>query len=641
VSANSQIQAVPGPEFLRQPSSSWFAALTSAPADALPQYDCLAVTNNGSPQQLHLSNRIAGAGATWAQHADCGVVFDGALYNREDLQRELGESAELRATSDAETILACYRRWGEQFFGRLRGSFALIVWDSARELLFCLRDPVGTCPLFYAKAPGGFFFATSIDTLVKHPNVSRSLNRGALADFLIDRFPYTEETFFEAVKRVPRGHVLRIDKNGAEQLYCYWDPAPDGTVNWIKPEELERFDDLFIQAVTRCLRFGPAAIFLSGGLDSGSVAAVAAQQSKELGMPQPIALSLLFPEPALSEEVVQRSVAKQLGLPFIIKGFYEAAGANQLILTALNLSASLPSPLLNTWWPPYFGLAQEGTNRGCRVILTGDGGDEWLTISPFLAADFMRDFNLRGIYQLWKSVYRSYHEPTFPLFKNLIWRWGVQPLVVPPVYRMVKRLAPWAITLRHRVQGTVPEWLAPDPALREELSERRYGRTPTKREKPDSFYLRSARTALDVPLISMVAEESFNIGERLGARELQPFWDADLIDLLYRTPPFLLNSGGRNKGLVRSTLARRFPQVGFQEQRKMGATTFYADTTYREGSEALQRLGTAPTLAELGVVDEPRLRAFLDRIIARRPQGQAFHIWKVLNLETWARAHVS
>lgn len=639
--ATSQINEVNQSDVLRQPSSSWFAALITTPPGELPQYDCQVVAQNGTPRRLYLNSEIGTAGATLAAHAGSGVIFDGALYNREELLAELGDTTAASASTDAETILAGYLRWGEKFFGRLRGFFALIVWDNTRQSLLCLRDPLGTCPLFYARARDGILFSTSIDVLIKHPSISRSLNRAALADFLLDRFPYVEETFFEAVKRVPRGHVVRIDEKGTEHRYCYWDPAPDGTVNWIKPEELERFDELLDRAVTRCLSFGPAAIFLSGGLDSGSVAAVAAERSQALGLPQPVALSLLFPEPALSEEVVQRSVAKQLGLPFVMKGFYDAADANGLIQPALQLSASLPSPLLNTWWPPYYGLAQEGTKRGCRVILTGNGGDEWLTISPFLAADFLRDFDLAGIYKLWKSIYRSYHEPTFALFRNLIWRWGLEPLLLPPAHRFVKRVAPWAITLRHRVKGTMPKWLAPDSALRQELAERRYGRVPTKREKPDSFYLRSGRTALDIPLISMVSEESFNVGERLGACELHPFWDADLVDLLYRTPPFLLNSDGRNKGLVRSTLARRFPQVGFNQQRKMGASKFYATTIFREGGEALQRLGRTRLLAELGVVDEPGLSSLLERILTQHPDGQVFHIWKVLNLETWARAHAS
>ena len=637
---NSQVQENTGSEVLREPGSRWFAELSTAPPTGVQRYESRLIAGNGRARHLYLRGEIGTAQPISAERAGCGVIFDGALYNRKDLQNDLGDFMAPAGSDDAETILAGYLRWGEDFFGRLRGSFALVIWDSRNEKLMCLSDPLGSCPLFYAKGRDSFLFSTTIDVLIGHPEVSRTLNRAALADFLIDRFPILEETFFSSVNRVPRGHVLRVEGD-RESRYCYWDPAPEGTVNWIKPDELERFDELFDRAVARCLSFGPAAIFLSGGLDSGSVAAVAAERSQALGFPKPLALSLVFPDPKISEEVVQRSVATQLGLPLIVKPFYEAAGVKGLLQPALELSASLPSPILNTWWPAYYGLAQEGVRRGCRVILTGNGGDEWLTISPLLAADFIRNLDFGGVYRLWKSIRRSYHEPTFALFRNLIWRWGFEPLLLPPAHRFVKAVAPWAITLRHRIKGTVPKWLAPDRALRDELEHRRYGPVKTKREKPDSYYLRSARSALDIPLISMVSEEAFNIGQRLGARELHPFWDADLVDLLYRTPPFLLNSDGRNKGLVRNTLARRFPQVGFNEQRKMGASSFYADSIYREGGEALRQLGKIRILSDLGIIDEPGLHKFLDRILAEQPEGQAYHVWKVLNLESWARAHAS
>jgi asparagine synthetase B (glutamine-hydrolysing) len=637
---SSQIHQQKESAVLRAPSARWFAALNSAEPAELPGYDCRRVVGSGRARHLYLRGEIGSDLPLVAERSGCGVIFDGALYNRQDLQYELGDFMAPAGSNDAETILAGYLRWGEEFFGRLRGSFALVIWDTVREVFLCLRDPLGSCPLFYTKSTDGLLVSTSIDVLLAQPQVSGSLNRAALADFLLDRFPINEETYFSAIKRVTRGDVLRV-KGDRQDSYCYWDPAPDGTVNWIKPDELERFDELFDQAVSRCLSFGPAAIFLSGGLDSGSVAAVAAERSRAEGLPKPVALSLVFPDPRISEEVVQRSVATQLGLPLIVKPFYEAVGARGLLQPALELSASLPSPLLNTWWPAYYGLAEEGARRGCRVILTGNGGDEWLTVSPLLAADLLRDFDFAGVYKLWKSVQRSYHEPTFALFRNLIWRWGIEPLLLPPAHRIVKRVAPWAITLRHRLVQTMPKWLAPDPSLREDLDHRRHGQALSKRQAPDSFYLRSARTALDIPLISMVSEEAFNVGQRLGARELHPFWDADLIGLLYRTPPFLLNNGGRNKGLVRSTLARRFPQIGFNEQRKMGASSFYATSIYREGGEALRQLGEIRILADLGIVDDPGLRDTLQGILARQPEGQAYHIWKVLNLESWARTHAS
>src|SRR5207253_11068065 len=121
------------------------------------------------------------------------------------------------------------------------------------------------------------------------------------------------------------------------------------------------------------------------GLDSVSVAAAAVEQTRTQGLPSPTALSLVFPQPEMSEEVVQRSVATQLGLPHIVRPFYDAVGKKKLLEPAIELSASLPSPLMNTWLPAFYGLGLEARRQDCRTILTGNGGDEWLTISPYLS----------------------------------------------------------------------------------------------------------------------------------------------------------------------------------------------------------------------------------------------------------------
>ena len=122
----------------------------------------------------------------------------------------------------------------------------------------------------------------------------------------------------------------------------------------------------------------------------------------------------------------------------------------------------------------------------------------------------------------------------------------------------------------------------------------------------------------------------------------QPFCDADLVDMLYRTPPFLLIQDGRSKGLVRSSLARRFPNLGFGRQRKVEATSFYASLIYKGGRDIWQKLGGAQTLGELGIIDEGLLRPTIEQLLERRKDGSAAHrVWSTLNLETWARAHIS
>lgn len=632
-------------EVLPQADSRWVASLADTVPAERPGYGRWRVVGDGRSRSLYLSGESGCALPVCAQRSGLAVVLDGKLYNRPELQQELGDFFAAGDHNDSQVILAGYERWGEDLLPRLRGAFALLIWDSTREVLLCLRDPLGSYPMFYADGRRELLISISIKTLIRQPHVSAALNRPLLADHLIDRYPNLEETCYEAVKRVPPGHVLRIAREG-RQAFRYWDPAPDGEVKWLTPDEVERFDELLDRAVSRCLSVGPAGIFLSGGLDSVSVAAVASELSRAEGLPKPWALSLDFPDPLANEEMVQRGVAAQLGLPHVLKPFFEATGPEGLLGPALALSSSLSAPLMNTWLPAYYQLALEGKRRGCQGILTGNGGDEWLTVSPYLAADLLSAMDFAGLYRLWQTMRHSFKRSSVALAWSVLWTFGAQPLMFPSAHRFVKKVAPWAINLRHRLSPwpapwVPPKWLVPDAELRQRFDQRRQEEHDRKHVSK-SVYLREIRPALDHAVISWESEEQFEVYQRAGVRMLHPFWDTDIVDMLYRTPPFQLLNDGFNKSLVRASLARRFPRLGFDRQRKVEATTFYASLIYRNGSEVWEHLGGATTLAELGIIDERILNPEIDRLLAGRQEGRKAHrVWTILNLETWARAHLS
>ena len=189
------------------------------------------------------------------------------------------------------------------------------------------------------------------------------------------------------------------------------------------------------------------------------------------------------------------------------------------------------------------------------------------------------------------------------------------------------------------MRRTTPDWVAPDPVLKQEIDQRletRLGQTKPMRDT-GGFYFRELWECLDHPLTAMEMEEVFESGTRMGLRILMPYWDVDLLEMLYRIPPHLLNKGGRSKGLVRQSVARRFPQLGFERQKKVTATNFFNSTMLQDGKKAWQVLGGTPALAELGIVDEERLGSTMEDILAGNQPRQAYRIWDVLNLEAWLR----
>jgi hypothetical protein len=154
---------------------------------------------------------------------------------------------------------------------------------------------------------------------------------------------------------------------------------------------------------------------------------------------------------------------------------------------------------------------------------------------------------------------------------------------------------------------------------------------------PHGYYVSEGRRALGHPIISMEMEENFELTRRLGLTEVYPYWDVDLVDFLFRTPPDLLIQRGRGKGLVRRMLSRRFPGLGVEQQRKIISTNFFRETILRDGLRIWQSVGGAEALGDLGIVDA----AALDRSVRDTVNGavstEAYRIWDVLSLETWVR----
>ena len=563
--------------------------------------------------------------------------FHGVLFDRTELARAVGLAD--ADSSDAMLVLSAYARWGEAVLPRLRGAFALGLVDARQGVALLARDPLGSHPLFYQRgADGEVTCAGSPEVLARQGPSGLELNRSALADYVCHRWPEPADTFFRNVLRVLPGHRVRLSTEGL-RVDRYWDPAPlDRPIKWTTHREAEQFDALLDRAVDRGLAGHQGGIFLSGGLDSISIAAVAADRARRAGRPVPHALSLGFPEAGCDERLVQTAVARQLGLPMRLLDFHDAVGPRGLLAQSIELNRRLPSPLLNTWAPAYLQLARRGVTAGVRTILTGSGGDEWLTVSPFLGADLLRRGEIGSFVRFVRAWKRSYRASSWLRFgRAAVWTYSLRPLAGAALHTLAPNA--WDRRRRRRRMDGDPAWVAPDPTLRQDLEDRAC-RTLAPPDPPHGFYFQEVRTGLEHPVTSIELEEQYQFGQWLGVRFHHPYWDADLVDLLYRTPPRLLNQGGRSKGLVRDSLAKRFPALGFDRQRKVLATQYYRSVLLAEAPAIARTYGDCRTLDELGVVDGPRAQRMIGEALASGSgtTRQLHQAWDLLTLEAWARS---
>lgn len=575
--------------------------------------------------------------------ASCTAIFNGLLYNRRDLEHELEASPEM---TESELLVRAYLQWGEDCANRVEGIYSFMVADQRHDKVMCVRDRLGTFPLFYTQRSEELLLSNSVDALINQPGVSRELNRAALADQISHRFPDLQETAYLHIKRIPPGYML-TEVRGTRKVFRYWEPVPPGRpIEYLPPEEAIHFEEVLDRTVNRFLNFGPAGIFLSGGLDSVSVAAAALETSRRREYPVPLALSLGFPGTEANEQPIQKGVAQDLGIPQILEPFHSAIGCDSVLTAALELSRTWPVPLLSPWVPAYHTLARAGKERGCKVVLTGGGGDEWLCVSPRFAADLIRRCDIPGLHRMWTALRRSYSISSRHAAMSLFWRHGFR-VILKDLWStsLVRRslMAAAAHFASNRVEAGRQErfdratfpWIAPDPVLRREL--RRRWETSVSYPKSSSYYRHDLHLSLDHAGYAIETEEVYENGRRAGVRILRPYWDAELVTFLTRTSPHVLNSGGRTKSVVRQSLARRFPNLGFAQQKKVDASRFFFAEVIRGFKPAWEALGGVPALTELGIVEPQAVKSSLQSVLTLEPDSEAYRVWDVLKLEAWLK----
>ena len=364
-------------------------------------------------------------------------------------------------------------------------------------------------PCFYADDAGDLFLSPSTEALARHPRIPGTIDTIAIAEHLCQSMAETRVDLLRGGPAPPGGYAMRV-RDGKRTVARYWDPIPPvGRSTTSTDEEAERFPELLDQAVSRCLPGGPAAIYLSGGLDSVSVAALAQEQLRDQDGGPLLALSLIFEHPDANEEGTQRAVAGRLGLPQKIVTVRDAVGPNGLLADALEMSASRSAPMMNLWNPAYAFLGRYAAEHGCEVILTGNGGDEWLEAGVHNARLALQRLDFATVFRLWACMQRSYPAPRAAIARNLLWTFGMRPILSTKrsAYSRAPRLershgVSNCASLRRRHRGSLE-----DRGLRAEMFERYRAHKRTR-----------WRGALDSSMVAYELEEFYESGQRRGSR---------------------------------------------------------------------------------------------------------------------------
>lgn len=566
------------------------------------------------------------------------VAFSGCLFNAS----RIDQLVERPCPSDAERVARLFLARGESSIALVDGVFSLVLHDAGDGTTIAARDRIGRYPLFYA-APGGsdFVFSPILERLVTRKDIGRAPNRRQLAQHLADIWSDPAETYYEGVRRVAPAEYL-VFRGRSVRNVVYWEPVRRKDSELRGEQLLEAFEESLTRATNHALQFGRAGIFLSGGVDSISVAAVARQVVAGSTLEVPLALSLVYRDEDCNEESTQRGVAARLELPIRALPLEDALGGRTALDLQLDWSRRWGGPMWNLWLPAFITLAREGKAAGCTVILTGGGGDEWAGVAPSLGADYLRRLQLLKLYQFARYLGRSYSMPTRLLLRNTLWTFGLKMIGSDMKGRLFSLLG--RDIDHNRALRAVPSWIAPDRELRDEIIARVAAvRAQERRLLADSrsFYWYDVRRSLRHPIVVQEMENKFLMGEAAGVRFFEPYWDPTVVELFYHVDPEHLSPGGTKrgvaKGLVHSLIRRHIPDFVPPKQKKLALSTFYQNRVRREAEDALRKVGDLRALDVLGVIDAAAVRRRFAEIV-RDPDGRRLWIIPhVLAVEAWAR----
>jgi asparagine synthase (glutamine-hydrolysing) len=297
------------------------------------------------------------------------IVFNGEIVNHPALRRELeGGYAFQTDHSDTETILAAYLRWGDDAWLRLEGMYAVAIWDKLTKSLTLARDPLGIKPMFFTEQAGGLAFASEITALRELPEHRFEIDEDGADDFFCFGHTLPPRTIFKQVRPLQPGHVLRIGAVGEPVIRGFWQARLKVEQGISEAEWIERTRTELLRTVKgHQLSDVPLGAFVSGGVDSGAIAAAMARTSS-----QPFKMFTAgFPGSPRDETAAAKRLADHLGCEHVVLPMQPQTAAD--VLPAVQ--ASFDEPTAANSAIPLWYLSRAAAEH-VKVVLCGEGGDE-------------------------------------------------------------------------------------------------------------------------------------------------------------------------------------------------------------------------------------------------------------------------
>jgi asparagine synthase (glutamine-hydrolysing) len=576
----------------------------------------------------------AGRGPMSNENGTVWITYNGEVYNHRELREELiGKGHVYRSDTDTETILHLYEEEGPDCLKRLRGMFAIAIWDGRNGgELFLARDRIGIKPLYYSLQPGGLIFGSEIKSLLQHPSISPAMDLGAFSDYLTFVSTPAPRTMFAGINKLAPAECARITPDGRMNTWKFWSPLEHAAS---RGRELEEASDAELEEELigllrtsierRMMADVPFGVLLSGGVDSSTNVALMSEL-----MDRPVStFSVAFADHDQYNELGHaRRVAEQFGTDH-----------HEVTIDENDLETFLPDlihhqdePIADWVCVPLYYVAKLAKDSGTTVVQVGEGSDEL-----FHGYSHYIDFAERGFPQ----IERLRRLPG-PVLRAAI------AAAEPVATRAGRGLA--KVDLLHRAEDSrgVPYWGAAiawrGHPRAELLNGSLDGHDPE--DVPKRLWDEAER---ELPGIGLKQRMSYiEIKQRLAELLLMrvdkmtmassvearvPFLDHDLVEFAFALPDRAKVRDGEGKWLLKKAVEGLLPNdLIYRKKQGFGAPVsewFQGDF----GRRSQQQIRDS-SLTELGLIDLD----YVDRLweAHRSGQGQwSFQLWNLLNVAAW------
>lgn len=364
------------------------------------------------------------------------ITYNGEIYNFQELKKILiNDGYKFRSNSDTEVVLNAFSKWGTNCFKKFNGMFALAIWDKKNKELLVARDRYGIKPFYYFLNNKNFIFSSEIKSLKQNSSVKFELDKEGLVEYLTFQNFFTDKTLYKNIKTLEPGSFLKINSSGNISLTFYWDfnYVEDKSITSMN-QAVEECDRLFVQAVKRQLVSDvEIGTYLSGGLDSGGISAIASKHIK--GIKSYTVGFDLNSASGIELGFDERKTAEYMSYLFGSEHYQVVLKPGDMERVLPNVVFHLEEPRVGQSYPNFY--AAKLASKFGKVVLSGTGGDEifagypwryqtennYKNFDDFLISYFKswqrlvsRDMLPKIVSPIWKDVS---HIDTFEIFRNI------------------------------------------------------------------------------------------------------------------------------------------------------------------------------------------------------------------------------